>query len=26
VYEADPVADLRVLSAPSRVVLRGRVV
>ena len=26
VYPADPVADLRVLAAPSRIVLRGRVV
>ncbi len=26
VYDADPLADLRVLSAPARVVLRGRVV
>ena len=26
VYEADPRADLRVVAAPSRIVLRGRVV
>jgi len=26
VYDSDPLADLRVLSAPSRIVLRGRVV
>ena len=26
VYDADPLADLRVLSAPKRIVLRGRVV
>ena len=26
VYDADPRADLRVVAAPSRIVLRGRVV
>ena len=26
VYEADPRADLRVVKAPSRIVLRGRVI